>query len=161
MLLRDTNASDFRVPTAPRPQIAIDSANAKADRIAADALNRRDERDARLAAAHERARARLHFVKTFADEGQQSKGLVARMDEALKTYKSSAGALDGEAFAALAREVRAEALRIEAMAHARDRVLQTGKTLDRLIEATGAAPQNFEAHAEAAREAVEGQQLPA
>lgn len=154
MLLRDTNPSDFRVPTAPGRTIASDPA-------AEDALRRRNERDAQLALAHERARARTQMLKMFAEEGQESAGLVARTDAALKAYKASPGALKGDDFAALARDVRGQALSVEAMARARGRVVQTGKTLDTLIEATRAAPENFEAHTNAAREAIDGQKLPA
>jgi len=160
MLLRDTNPSDFRVPTMPRAS-AIDGEKAKADRAAEDALRRRNERDTRLSAAHERARARTQMLKMFAEEGQESAGLVARADAALKAYKGSPGALKGDDFAALVRDVRGQALSLEAMARARERIVQTGKTLDTLIEATRAAPENFEAHVGAAREAIEGQKLPA
>lgn len=154
MLLRDTNTSDFRVPTTPQQTIAPHAAGD-------DALRRRNERDARLTVAHERARARVEMLKMFGEDGQQSAGLVARADTALKAYKASPGALKGDDFAALARDVRAQALQLEAMARARERVVQTGKTLDTLIEATRTAPENFEAHAEAAREAIDGQKLPA
>ncbi len=101
------------------------------------------------------------MLKMFAEEGQESAGLVARADAALKAYKASPGALKGDDFAALARDVRGQALSLEAMARARGRVVQTGKTLDTLIEATRAAPENFEAHTNAAREAIDGQKLPA
>ncbi|MFM9863665.1 MAG: hypothetical protein ACKVRO_08660 [Micropepsaceae bacterium] len=161
MLLRDTNTSDFRVPLGPRRPIAADDANAKADRQARSALRRRDERDTRLASAHERARARTQLLKMFAQDGQKSVGLVARADEALKAYRASPDALTGDDFDALSRDVRGQAMRLEAPARARERVVQLGKTLDTLIEATRAAPQNFAAHADAAREAIEQLKLPA
>lgn len=161
MLLRDTSLSDFRVPTTQHRPIAADDAKAKAERAGEEALRRRDARDANLALAHERARARAELFKMFADEERPANGFVARADEALKTYKSASGALRGEDLKLLERDVRGHALRLEAMARARDRVLQAGKTLDTLIAATRAAPQNFEAHAEAARSTVDGLKLPA
>lgn len=154
MLLLDTNPSDFRVPTVPQQ-------TRKPHAVPDDPLRRRNERDARLTAAHERARARVEMLKMFAQDDQQSAGLVKRTEAALKTYKASTGALKGDDFAALARDVRAQALEREAMARARARVVQTGKTLDTLIEAARQAPENVEAHAGAAREAIEVQKLPA
>ncbi len=160
MLLRDTNPSDFRVPTTPRRAIAADDAKAKADRAGEEALRRRDERDTGLALSHERARARAELLQLFADEERPANGFVARADDALKRYKSSPDALRGEDLKALERDVRGHAIRLEAMARARDRVVQVGKTLDTLIEATHTAPQNFAAHAEAARETIDRLRLP-
>lgn len=160
MLLRDTNPSDFRVPSVPRRAVAADDAKAKAERVGEEALRRRDERDANLAAAHERARARSSLFKMFAEEGRPAAGFVRRADEALKRYKSSPEALRGDDLKTLERDVRGHAMRLEASARARERVLQAGRTLDTLIAATRAAPQNFAAHAEAARELVARLRLP-
>jgi hypothetical protein len=161
MLLRDTNPSDFRVPAKPGRTIAADDAKAKGERAGDEALHRRDERDAGLALAHERARVRAELFKMFAEEERPAGGLVARADQALKAYKSKSGALRGEDLKALERDVRGHALRLEATARARDRVQQAGKTLDVLIAATRTAPQNFAAHAETARSTVESLKLPA
>lgn len=154
MLLRDTIPSDFRVPTAPRRVIAADHAGE-------EAVRRRDERDAALSLAHERARARGELLAMFADEERPAQGFIARADEAFKRYKSAPGALRGDELKTLERDVRGHALRLEAMARARDRVLQAGKTLDTLIDATRKAPQNFAVHAQAARGTIDGLKLPA
>lgn len=161
MLLRDTNPSDFRVPTKPGRTIAVDDAKAKAARAGDEALQRRDERDAGLALAHERARARAELFKLFADEERPAKGFVAQADDALRRYKANAGALRGDDLKTLERDVRGQALRLEATARARERVLQAGRTIDTLIAATRTAPQNFAAHAETARSTVDGLKLPA
>lgn len=154
MLLRDTNPADFRVPETARRQPAT-----PANLAGEQALHRRRERDTALATAHERARTRAELFR-MSDEPASS-GLVKRADEALKKYRSSPNAMKGDDFAALARDMRAEALRREAMARAQSRVVETGKTIDTLIEATRAAPRNFAANAEAAREAIDRVRLPA
>ena len=159
MLLRDMQLSDFRVPRTARHQIAPDTESSKRDQANEEALRRRDQLRAGLATAHERARARAAFATLFAEDGG-AEGAVARSAAALKKYKAEPGALTGNEFGALEQDVRTEALRIEALAKARDRVLQVGRNLDTLIEATRATPGNFAAHAEAARETITRAKLP-
>jgi hypothetical protein len=152
MLLRDRPDAGFRVPVVSRARIVPDDAAAKVDAKLSDALARRDERDRRMAVSVERARADARFAKAM---GAAEPGFVAQIDADLSAYKREPGALAGGDFEALRASVRGRAMRAEAAARSRERILRLGRVFDALVAAARATPATFAAHYETATRTVD------
>ncbi len=108
-----------------------------------------------------RAPTHAYFAKRIADAegaGEAGEGFAKRIASELRAYKA---VLPGEGFDALRLSIGDRALRAEANARARDRILRVGQTIDMFVAAAKAAPENFATHFESAEEALGRLQLPA
>jgi hypothetical protein len=162
MLLRDAHAAGFRVPETPRRPIEADTADAERDRKQSAALDERNARDTRLADRLEGARAQARFAKLIASaeaSGEAGEGLTARIAKELRKLKMQGG-LSNDGFATVETAVRGRAMKAEAEARAKDRIGRIGATIDTLVAATKAAPENFAAHVETAEQQLARLDLP-
>ena len=154
MFQRPSNfGSQLVVPIVARPPIErADPLRDKFDAVTSGALAKREERDGRVTAGLEHAQARLYFLNMFreAEEaGEDGHGFVKHVDEAFKKYKNgrqgetdnphARAAMKG-GFDALHQELRGKALRTEAKARLRARIVTVGKSIDDLVAAATSLP---------------------
>ncbi|MCE9523120.1 MAG: hypothetical protein K8S25_11905 [Alphaproteobacteria bacterium] len=165
--------SQLVVPVVARPLIErADPVRDKLDAVTSEALAKREERDGHATAGLERAQARLHFLNMFREaqeSGGDSHGFVKRVDDEFKKYKNERrGQIDNPhareslkgGFDALHQELRGKALRTEAKARLRERIVVVGKSIDDLVAAATSLPMNFASHYEAGRNGIERLGLP-
>jgi hypothetical protein len=174
MLLRGSqDQTGFTVPVVKRRSIEkADPSRDKLERITGEAVAKREATDARVSATFETARSRAQLLEMLSEaeqNGDVGEGFAVRFARDLKKAKDErlSRAANPEALGLLKdgaedldRDLHHRALRAEAGARTRERIVRIGRMIDDLVAAAQAAPRSFEIHHATAREAISGLNLP-